>query len=191
MICICGVRGTDQAATALITGPDHLARRMVGAWHESEICHDFTSRERFDKAVRRNRKALESRDAAERLFTPDNYLFSTKTKGRQETLYFEDRPAKQTGRLRQQHWKGPLAKIDGKRRIHAFLSKKRYKRLKHCRTPVLDPRELCPREGRRHIDFACTGRKVPPPHWSEGTVKTSRKSLERRVRTALKKILGI
>ncbi len=132
------------------------------AWHESEICHDFTSRERFGKAVSRNRKALESRDAAKRLFTPDNYLFSTKTKGRQETLYFEDRAAKQTGRLRQQHWKGPLAKIDGKPRIHAFLSKKRYKRLKHCRTPALDPRELCPAEGRRHIEFACTKGKCRP-----------------------------
>jgi hypothetical protein len=181
MICICGVRVTDQDATALITRPDHLVRLMVRAWHESEICHHFTSRERFDTAVRRNRKALESLDTVKSLFTPDNYLFSTKTKGRQETLYFEDRAAKQTGRLRQQHWKGPLAKIDGKPRIHAFLSKKRYKRLKHCRTPALDPRELCPAEGRRHIEFACTGRKVPPPHWSEGTVKTSRKSLGRRV----------
>jgi len=191
MICICGVGVTDQDATALITRLDHLVRRMVRGWHESDTCHHFTSRERFDKAVRKNRKALESRDTVKRLFTPDNYLFSTKAKGRRETLYFEDRAAKQTGRLRQQHWKGPLAKIDGKFRIHAFLSKKRYKCLKHCRIPALVPRELCPADGRRHIEFACTGRKVPPPHRSEGTVKTSRKSLGRRVRTALKKILGI
>jgi hypothetical protein len=197
MICICGVRVTDRDATALITKPSHPVRRMVKAWHESKFCHDFTSLIRFDKAIRRNRRALESRDKVRALFRRDNYLFSTKTKDRPETLYFEDRAAKRTGRLRQQHSKGPLARIDKEAMIHLFLSPERYKQLKashekcQCRIPEFRPSELCPGDGRRHIEFACRGKRVSRWHRSEGTVKTSKKNLESRVCTALKGILGI
>ena len=52
---------------------------------------------------RKNQETVTSPDGR-KLFTPGNYLFSTKAEDREETLYFRNRATKQTGRLRQQHW---------------------------------------------------------------------------------------
>src|SRR5271157_1784351 len=107
---------TDKRATKFISRPDDLVRQIVGAWCRSNIDHCFENKKSFKQAVQRNRKTLKSRDTIETLFTWSNYLFSTKVKvkDRKETLYFEDQAAEQTGRLRQQHGEGPLAKIDKK-----------------------------------------------------------------------------
>jgi hypothetical protein len=78
---------------------------------------------------RKNQETVESPNGR-KLFTPGNYLFSTKADGREETLYFRNRVPKQTGRLRQQHKKGSRATIDKEARTHLFLSEKRYKYLK-------------------------------------------------------------
>jgi hypothetical protein len=145
------------------------------------------------KAIRKNWKMVNSPDG-KGLFTPDNYLFSTKAEGREETLYFGNRETKQTGRLRQEHPKGPLATIDKEPRTHLFLSKVRYKRLKlwHEENPYSIPsfscRELRRVEGKRHIEFACEGKKLRW-HRSKGTVKASKNS-KVLVNAALKKACG-
>ena len=112
---------TDKRATTFISEPDDLVRQIVSAWCQSSVDHCFESKKSFKKAVRGNRKTLES---PERLFTSSNYLFSTKAKDRKETLYFEDRTTKQTGRLRQQHPTGPLAKLIGKLRGTGLFRKR-------------------------------------------------------------------
>src|ERR1700688_2971117 len=119
---------TEKDATNIISKPDDLKRQIVRAWHQSNIKHCFNSKSGFNKAVHRNWKTLKfkSRDKIDMLFISSNCPFSTWTEGRKETLYFEDRATKKTGRLRQQHPKGPLAKIDKKTRTHRFLSKKRF-----------------------------------------------------------------
>jgi len=99
------------------------------------------------------------------LFNSSNYFFSTEAKDRKETLYFEDRTTKHTGRLRQQHERGPLARIDGKAKRHLFVSKERYKFLNkwHEKHPTQLPRynsyELRPADGKRHIEFSFEGGK--------------------------------
>jgi hypothetical protein len=116
---------------------------------------------------RKNQKTISD---GRTLFAVDNYLFSTKTDGREETLYFENRATKQTGRLRQQHGDGRLAKIDKVPRTHLFLSEKRYKYLKRWyeherkknrklrRIPKVRRHERRRTEGKYHIEFSCKGR---------------------------------
>jgi hypothetical protein len=144
---------------------------------------------------RKNQETVKSREG-KKLFRPDNYLFSTKAEGREETLYFRNRVTKQTGRLRQEHKKkGRLARIDEQPRTHLFLSRKRYKYLKRwneespCRVPAFCCHELCLSEGKHHIEFACEGEKLRW-HASEGIVKV-RKNLKPLVRDALNKVCGI
>jgi hypothetical protein len=149
--------------------------------------------------VRKNRKTVESRKGR-KLFIKDNYFFSTKAKGWEETLYFRNRVTKQTGRLRQDHPDSPLAKIDKVRRTHLFLSEKRYKYLKrwykheqkrnrnHLRIPKVRPCERCRTEGKYHIEFARKGKKLKW-HYSRGIVKI-RKNPEHLVRHALNKVCG-
>lgn len=195
-ICIRGARMTDVGAQALVHKPDDRVKRIVAAWHRSETCHQFTSEELFIKAVRRNRKTLASSDTVRRFFTEVNFRFSTRTKDTQETLYFKDHATQQTGRLRQQHSKGPLARIDKEAKTRLFLSGERYRRVKRshkqckCRVPEFYPRELRPADGRRHIEFVCRGKKLSHWHRSRGTVGRSRKDLKRRISAALKNILG-
>jgi hypothetical protein len=132
--------------------------------------------------------------AHETLFTSSNYLFSTKTKHRKETLYFEDRTTKQTGRLRQEHRKGPLQRIDEKAKRHRFVSKKRYEFLErwHKKYPKQLPRfywyEQQAKVGKHHIEFAFERGKVSRWHPSEGTVETNRRGLNRRIASALEGI---
>jgi hypothetical protein len=189
---------TDKRATKFISKPDDLARQIVRAWCQSDIDHCFESKERFKKAVQRNRKTLKLPGKIETLFTLSNCPFSTKAKDRKETLYFEDQAAKQTGRLRQQHRKGPLAKIDKNAKIHRFLSKKRLKFLKKWREqhhkdclPCFYISEERLKIGEHHIEFAYDGKEVSGWHSSEGTVKTNRQGLDRRIASALENILGI
>lgn len=186
---------TYERAIEFISKPDVLVR----VWCDPNISHCFENKKNFKKAVHRNRKTLSSPDIIKRLFKPCNYLFSTKEKekDRQETLYFENRDAKRTGRLRQQHRKGPLAKIDKKPKIHLFpLSEERQKRLydslkKNQRLPRIYPCELRAEDGKHHVEFACEGKSVSRPHRSQGTVKMSKRHLKCRIDSALKNILGI
>jgi hypothetical protein len=185
---------TDKRATTFISEPDDLVRQIVRAWCQSNVDHCFESTKSFKKAVQRNRKTLAS---PERLFTSSNYLFSTKAKDRKETLYFEDRTTKQTGRLRQQHPTGPLAKIDRKAKRHRFVSKKRYKVLKKWykkhrkQLPRFYSYEQRAKVGKYHIEFTLEREKVSGWHPSEGTVETNRQSLDRRIASALENIVGI
>jgi len=143
---------------------------------------------------RKNQQTVKSPNGR-RLFTPGNYLFSTKADGREETLYFRDRVTKQTGRLRQQHKKGSLATIDKEARTHLFLSEKRYKYLKRWhkenlyRVPAFSCRELRLVEGKHHVEFACEGEELRW-HASKGTVKASKRP-KPLVRDALNKVCGI
>jgi len=133
-----------------------------------------------------------------RFFTPRNYRFSTKAKDRDETLYFEDPTTKQTGRLRQEHKEGKLAKIDGKAKRRKFVSKKRYEFLKEWhdkhskQLPHFYSYEQRPKVGKHHIEFALKRGKVSHWHESEGTVETSRQDLNRRIASVLECIdLGL
>ena len=132
-----------------------------------------------------------------RFFTSRNSRFSTKAKGRKETLYFEDPTTKQTGRLRQEHSEGKLAKIDGKAKRRKFVSKKRYEFLNEWhdnhgkQLPRFYSYEQRVKVGKCHIEFAFEREKVSGWHKSEGTVETSRQGLNRRIASALEGIVGI
>lgn len=171
---------------------DDHEKGIVQEWRRSEINHCFKDKKSFKKAVRRNKKTLQS-GTYEEFFIPRNYRFSTKAKHRRETLYFrfEDLTTRQTGRLRQQHPKGPLAKIDENARTHLFLSKTRFKflkaRLKRGRVPCFYPCELQAKDGKSHIEFA----SVCDWHSSEGKVEIREQRLERCIKSALENILGI
>ena len=186
----------DEDSAKFISEQDKLLRQIVRAWHKLEIKHYFENEGRFQKAIRRNLTTLESPDTIKTLFKSTNYLFSTKAKDHKETLYFEDKAAKQTGRLRQQHRKGPLAKIDKKARTHLFLSEVRFKCLKEWDykkkgLPCFCPSEEVCRTGKRHIEFAYDGKEVSGWHHSRGTVKKDKKNLKGRIAFALKDILGL
>ena len=173
-------------------------QQIVRAWCQSDIDHEFRSEESFKKALRRNRKTLESPRTIE-FFTSGNYLFSTKAKYRKETLYFKDQKTGETGRLRRQHETGPLAKIDKKGKMHRFVSKERFKFLQQwhvehpCQLPRFCSYEKREKAGKHHIDFAfcCESGEVSRWHGSEGTVKTNTQYLDRRLASALKNILEI
>ena len=190
---------TDKVATGFFSRPDDLVRQIVRAWRQSNVSHCFESKKGFKKAVRRNRKTLKSPDKIKTLFRPCNYLFGTEAEDRKETLYFEFKSATttKTGRLRQQHQEGPLAKIDKKANKHLFLSKKRFEDLKEWhknhkgRLPDFTPAEERPKIGKHHIEFAYDGKEVSHWHESGGTVKRNRNGLDRHIASALKNILGI
>jgi len=193
----------EERAVKLAPEPhDGRVKHLVKTWSDATLEHCFDGREEFRKAVRRNRKALQSRgkkfiirDEYEDFFrNTENFQFSTKAKGREETLYFDDGQC--TGRLRQQHRKGPLAKIDSLPRIRLFLSEGRFHALKKWRKrnkrkfPTFYRSELKPTDGKRHIEFAWDGVNVEW-HASEGKVSTSQKRIDRHIERALQKILGI
>jgi len=144
----------------------------------------------------KNQKTVKSPDGR-KLFPPGNYLFSTKAEGREETLYFRNRATKETGRLRQQHRKGPRAKIDEVPRTHLFLSEKRYQYLRRWhgrkrnghRIPKVRPYERRRTEGKKHIEFACKAKRLSHWHRSEGIVKIS-KNPKLLIRAALKEVCG-
>lgn len=132
-----------------------------------------------------------------KLFTPGNYCFSTKAEGRKETLYFMDQATGRTRRLRQQHPKGPVAKIDREPRVRRFLSKKRFEHIrkwhrehKHA-LPRFYAYEKQPNVGKYHLEFSCDGRKVSDWHPSGGTVNMSEQNIKRRIDHALEEVLGI
>ncbi len=198
-ISINGERKTEEDTANILSKSERLRRQTVKAWH-SHVEHHFSGEEDFKEAVRRNEKTLERPDEIKTLFTESNYSFSTQVEGRKhrkETLYFIDWEQKKTGRLRQQHKKGPLAKIDKKPKKHLFLEEKRFKELrkwhakhKH-RLPCFCICKERPKNGRYHIEFACDGSEISGWHKSEGKVKTDRKKLKRRIASALRNILGI
>src|ERR1700693_2527091 len=132
MIYIDGKEKSEKGTASIIAKSEDLGRQIVRSWRRAEIKHDFDNEKNFREAVRKNQKTLERPDAIETLFSEGNHFFSTKVnvKDRKETLYFIDWQRKQTGRLRQQHKKGPLAKIDKRPKKHLFLEEKRFKELK-------------------------------------------------------------
>jgi hypothetical protein len=177
-------------------GPTSKGKR-VRAWQQSkEVKHHFKKRRHFKKAIRRNLKTLDFPDAIDTLFTKANFFFSTKVKARQETLYFESHATNRTGRLRQQHPEGPLAKIDKKPRKHLFVSRERFYYLKGWHdehkhdVPDFEAAEERVTPGKRHIEFAQCGDRVSGWHESKGKVKTSKANLDRRINSALRDILG-
>lgn len=151
----------------------------------------------------RKNKATVTSHKGRKLFRAHNYRFSTKTEGTEETLYFESRSTKQTGRLRQQHGDDRLAKIDQVPRTHLFLSEKRYKYLKRWyererkknrklrRIPKVRRHERRRMEGKYHIEFSCKGKRLLKWHRSRsgGTVEI-RRNPKRLVRDALNKVCG-
>ncbi|HTW60613.1 MAG TPA: hypothetical protein VMD55_02325 [Terracidiphilus sp.] len=192
---------TERDATYIILDRGDLAGKIVRPWHQSMIKHRFSNEDDFVEAVDKNRKTLRpiARDKADGLFRSSNYLFSTKENDREETLYFEDGVGvtRRTGRLRQQHAKGPLAKIDKKPKTHRFLSKtrlesvkKRHDGNKH-RLPFFYDSEKQPENGTYHIEFSCCGKRVSSWHLSGGRVEICRNDLDRRISSALKIILGM
>jgi hypothetical protein len=193
------VQATDDNAMELISEPDDLVRRIVRAWHNSVIPHCFKNKGGFIKAVHRNRKTLISKapEGIGMLFTSSNYLFSTKAEGRKETLYFKARATGQTGRLRQQHSKGPLAKIDKEPRTHLFLSKDRFRTEKgrnKCKggRPCFSDFETHKKSGNHHLEFWRDSTGVFHCHFSRGTVRTiKRDDLKVCLDRALEEILGI
>jgi hypothetical protein len=189
---------TRKDALNIISEPDDLRKQIVSAWHKSRIKHCFNNRGSFNKAVRRNRETLKRDGVIKTLFRECNYLFSTKAEDREETLYFKDKATKRTGRLRQQHLKGPLAKIDKEPRTHRFLlTKERFKFVKgrmhkwHDNKGGLPrfhgPEELAEND-KYHLEFSREGRKW---HKSKGKVKTEKNNLKFRMSSALENILGI
>lgn len=193
------VRVTANSAIGFISDPDDLARKLVRTWQRSTVAHCFDNQGRFIMAVHRNREFLRSKARREirAFFTSSNYLFSTKAEDREETLYFIDRDTKRTGRLRQQHPKGPLAKIDTKPRTHRFLSKSRFESVRKWhhknkqRLPFFYKSEKQKGDFKYHVEFSCDGKRISGWHSSGGTIRKSTQHLERRIDRALKEILGI
>jgi len=193
---------TERDAAKIVPKGDRLTRQIVEAWSQPKIKHCFSKEDGFIKAAERNRKILKSfaLEGINKLFRSSNYCFSTKEDGREETLYFEE-PAGttgRTGRLRQQHPKGPLAKVDKRPKTHRFLSKMRFESVKkwhrkdknkHC-LPCFDDSEKEAKNGKYHIEFSCRGTRVSDWHSSGGRVKI-REYPDHRIRSALKNILGI
>src|ERR1700722_17472831 len=107
---------SKNALLKLLPQNDNCNERIVSAWVSSKIAHCFDDKKIFIKAVGENSQTSKS-PVRITLFTASNYLFSTKACDRLEPLYFKD-AAGQTGRLRQQHKKGPLAKIDESPKRH-------------------------------------------------------------------------
>jgi hypothetical protein len=180
---------------------DRRLKHLVKTWSDATLEHCFDGREEVQKAAQRNRKALQSHDKKvvirndyKKFFCRRNFTFSTKAKGREATLYFDD--GQRTGRLRQQHREGPLAKIDHRPRIRLFLPQDRFSALKkwHKRNkekfPTFYRDELEPCDKTRHIEFAWDGVNVEW-HASEGKVFTRGEDVDRCIKRALQKILGI
>ena len=131
---------TEKVATRFISELDGFVEKIVGAWRDSNIAHHFEDEKSFKKGVCKNLTTLSSPETIRTLFRPRNYLFSTQKEeeDRRETLYFKNCAMKKTGRLRQQHPKGPLAKIDKKAKTHVFLSKRRFEDLKKWHKNIRD-----------------------------------------------------
>jgi hypothetical protein len=190
---------SEKGTASIIAKSEDIGRQIARAWHRAEIKHDFDNEKNFRAAVRKNQRTLERPDAIGTLFTEGNHFFTTKVKvkDRKETLYFIDRQRKQTGRLRQQHEKGPLAKIDKRPKRHLFLEEKRFKELKkwHAkhkhRAPCFCICEERPENGKYHIEFACNGTEISGWHESEGVVNMNKRNLRPRIASALENILGI
>jgi hypothetical protein len=190
-------RATEEEPIEFIREQDKLAKQIVRAWQQSKkVKHHFKKERYFKRAIRRNLKTLDFPDAIDTFFTRNNYLFCTKAKGRQPTLYFKNCATNRTGRLRQQHQEGPLAKIDKKPKKHLFLSRERFYRLKRWHdkhkhdVPDFEAAEERVTPGNRHIEFAQRGDRVSGWHESKGKVKTSEANLDRRINSALRNILG-
>lgn len=198
-------RVTGEKLAEFICTQDRLLKQILRAWHKSRTKHRFKNEKLFKRAVRRNLNTLNSPATVSSLFKAKNYCFSTKVNGRtkdgkakdrKETLYFTNRTTKQTGRLRQEHLNGPLAKIDRRPRTHRFLSEERFRDLKRwdykCKgLPDFDESEKRKEVDAYHIEFACHGKEVSGWHPSEGTVKVDEKDPGPRITSALENILGI
>ena len=187
---------TEKCAMEFISEQHNFVRQIVRAWCQSKIDHHFKNDKRFRKAVQKNQAVLHSHGAIEALFTSSNYAFSTKAKDRKETL-FEDGGTNRTGRLRQPHPKGPLARIDRKSRIRRFLSQRRLECVKEWhdkhkhRLPCFYISEEVPKNGKHLIEFVCEKKRLSAWHPSAGTTKMSKHDLDHRIGPALENILGI
>jgi hypothetical protein len=187
------------ALLKLLTQKDNRNEQIVGAWHKSKATHCFKDEERFTDAVKKNRQTLRCPKKIS-LFTASNYFFSTKACNRLETLYFKNAEG-DTGRLRPQHKKGPLAKIDEPPKTHLFpTTKDKLESLERCYKAhkkqvgwrPQDIYETRCKVGNHHFEFAYNEKGEPVHgHRSEGIVeKIDKRSREHHINCALKNILG-
>lgn len=189
-------------------------KQVIKAWHESGLEHSFSDDKKFKHAVNDNVKTLESWETAKDLFQSDNFLFSTKALNRQETLYFVN---EESGRLRQQHAKGPHAKIDDSLREHLFFKNKKdqkalqswwaLERASDKNEPKTKPKpqdflkkaaelnaQSNPTKGWFHFEYEVENDVVTSVHASEGTVEmigNEDENLPSQISTALQSILGV
>lgn len=118
--------GMDCTGEAFINtlGSDNLTPReelRIEEWEKSNLVHNFENFAKNKKKILeniRNTSTATSKAATKfgvpPLYQARNYKHSTKDPGREATLYFDD--GGQTGRLRQQHGTGPLARYDDNRK---------------------------------------------------------------------------
>jgi hypothetical protein len=198
-ILISKLKMTDEDLAKFIRKRDKHLKRIVRAWQESKIAHSFKNEGLFKEAVRENLKTLDFPDVIDMLFTPCNFFFSTQENGTLETLYFMNCARNQTGRLRQEHTEGPLAKIDKKSKTHLFLSSKRFRSLKewhhrhkHKAPQGIEDGERRPKNGTCHIEYAYdeNEKKISGWHKSRGLVNTSESNLPQRIASALENTIG-
>jgi hypothetical protein len=193
-----GVAANYEDALAYLDDPTPQHEQIVKAWHESGLQHTINKKEKFKEKVNENVETLKSLGKAKKLFKAENFVFATQSDSRTETLYFVDEGGQTTGRLRQQHPSGPLAKIDELPKMHRFpQTRSRKRELKafhkeHAKeVPVFTEAEEIPQEDSYHIEYAVNENGVTAWHPSEGKVKTSDEHIKVRIRTALHNILGI
>lgn len=177
---------------------DENQKKVMTAWHNSALRHDFDQASDFLGAVNDNVKILKSWAQAKELFKAKNFLFSTKGDSRAETLYFRDADTGMSGRLRQQHSSGPAAKIDRDPKQHLFVEtqsakedlKSKYKKGKEA--SGLENYAKDAKDNWYHIEYAVDeNNKLTNWHPSNGIVNTSTDNIATRISTALKEILGI
>jgi hypothetical protein len=197
------IRYNKERAAKLASLHDGYVKHLVKTWSDAKLKHCFDGRGKFQGALRRNRKVLQSRRKKfvirkdyEDFFVPKNLRFSTKADCREETLYFKD--AHRTGRLRQQHGEGPLATVDDHRRIRLFLSRDKLNALnkRHKKFSTFCRVELEPRDGTHLVEFEWDGASLKQCHVSEGIVSTVKEGEDvkhriNRIKQALDNILGI
>lgn len=101
----------------------------IGEWSQSPVVHNFKIRNNRHRRKIRNNLFHTTHTTAEpkiglsdtpALFGVWNYEHSTHQAGRLPTLYFDTN--NRTGRLRQQHSTGPLAKVDANRKVRLGMA---------------------------------------------------------------------
>ncbi|MCF5622712.1 DUF4157 domain-containing protein, partial [Pseudomonas syringae] len=96
---------------------------ILAAWEASPTLHHFESGKVFNalKAAEIETKRVASEEGEGKLFSQNNHKFSTQAPDRLPTLYFNTEGHAKSGRLRQQHSSGPLAKINNDGHVDYFF----------------------------------------------------------------------